>query len=301
MLYADKNQLQAKGIPGKLLFLIRFLLCIFPIGVIIFCIYWAAITGNGDWSNFVNHTILALNILVILFSVASFVFILFAVLSLFQKLSKVFTIVYSIVTIIAFIIGFVLLSFGNEGHSMDYLSNFEIYCGPSTEGDVVFPTPAPTPTPAPSPAPTLTFLPFTTNEIPSSLPADETIEISGSAQAAILLEGPVLTIGNGTNTTFCNDHWTEWSRRRYIRMRTQDSYSAFAGLLSPWIILFCIAMILVYIITPKKPKPPQQPHEDPLLQEHDNADDNQLLPDAEDPIFKDEQRNNDDSNSEPLA
>ncbi|KAK8899715.1 hypothetical protein M9Y10_002037 [Tritrichomonas musculus] len=345
MFFSKYAELSQKGVFGKAFYLIRFALCAFPIGSLIAVIYWAIITASKNWSTIVNNTILILCIIVAFLSIASFVFILFAALSILQKLEKLFTYLYFFITLSAFIVGFALLSFGNSSHEISYLSNFDKACGNSTDVVLTFPTPTIPPpsatpfatltqTPEPSLTPTASILPPQPN--PSAkiiLKAEyqflsldnynnnnEFLEdTSSSLPLAIPSSTPLPTPSNSPMPTprpknfsdgaFCKEHWTSWSRRKYIRVRTIEAKNIFAGIISPWIIFFCIEFIILLILQPPKTF---QNKSNSIFLEENNGLDNNLLPDQQsqfqthddnvqlesDPIFKDEDASGENSLNE---
>ena len=323
MLFANFEELSSKGITGNIFYWIRFVLCAFPIGSVIICACWAAKTASKNWSTIVNNTILILCIIIILFSIASFVFILFATLSILRKLETIFTYLYFFITIIAFIISFVLLSFGNSSHEIDYLSKFDKACGNSKDAILTFPTPAPTPTPmqtpTKSPQPSSTPIP---TPIQTSIPSNQFILLHKLQIRKQLLDEslaptlyptltplptpsstPVATARpkNFSESDFCLNHWTSWSRKKYIRLRTTELKNAYAGIISPWVILFFIEFFLLQVLKPSKflsglGKKKNNDENNALLDENLLPDQQSLTQDNDennihlgmDPIFRDE-------------
>lgn len=313
MLFAKYEELSLKGIIGQIFFWIRYALCAFPIASLIISVVWAIKTSSNNWSTIVNHTILILCIITMILSIASFVFILFAALSLFQKLEKIFTYIYFFITIVAFIISFVLLSFGNSSHEISYLSQFDKACGNSNDTPLTFPTPPPTPSPYATPAPSFTPSPSPaqtaapTNVVANIQKSEKQQTLSKTLNndnnykiynAVKLLDNtptiqptnspiatptitpqPTVPPKNFSESDFCLSHWTSWSRKRYIRERTIELKNAFAGIISPWVILFFIEFILMLALDPPKfisnlDSKKQNDEENELLDEH-------LLPDQE--------------------
>lgn len=259
MLFSNYDELSVKGILGKIFYWIRYLLCVFPIVSLIICIVWAAKTSSKNWTTIVNNTILILSIIVMILSIASFVFILFAALSLLRKFEKIFGYFYFFITVVAFIIIFVLLSFGNSSHEISYLSQFDKNCGDSADAPLIFPTPVvPMPTPSPTPPPLIPSkkllkaknienfnkIHYNFNEYNKMKLLDTPIPTQSQWPAPTPLPPPL------SQSAFCKKYWTSWSRRRYIRERTTDIKSVFAGIISPWVILFCVEFLIMLALNP---------------------------------------------------
>ena len=72
-----------------------------------------------------------------------------------------------------------------------------------------------------------------------------------ASSVATMTPVPTPTIFIDPNLTyyqFCSSHWTDWSKKRYVRSRTTDAYEGFAGLLAPWIALFIVFLVMVFFV-----------------------------------------------------
>ena len=135
------------------------------------------------------------------------------------------------------------------------------------------------------------------NDIPSIQPKSMLATPSPIATPSITPQ-PTIPPKNFSESDFCLSHWTSWSRKRYIRERTIDLKNAFAGIISPWVILFFIEFILMLALDPPKfirnlDSTKQNDEENGLLDEN-------LLPDQqsqhqEDSIFRDEDASGDEN------
>ena len=65
---------------------------------------------------------------------------------------------------------------------------------------------------------------------------------------------------NTNSSSFCNEYWTKWSRKKFIRTRTIEPYNVFSGIFSIWIITFIFYFcIFIYSLTPKSDEPDLEP------------------------------------------
>ncbi|OHS99154.1 hypothetical protein TRFO_34470 [Tritrichomonas foetus] len=303
-MFSNEAKLLSKGLIGQFFYWMRYVLCALPLCSTFFCIYWAIISGSKDFTNISGYAMLSLNIIEIILSACSFVIILFAVLSILSNMEKLLTYIYGAITMIAFIIGFILLAYGSESKSLTYLSNFNALCGAPNDSQLVFPTPGPTPQPTPqitdeiSTSDSLSFTDTPNTQVNNANLLEESISEQFSHDFTESYSDNPETTPPQTEASFCSKYWTTWSRKRYIRARTNDSYHAFSGILSPWIISFFIEMVLIYFITPHQKKPPMQDHANVLIHEEEhslqgetqmNGNDNDIN-NGIDPIFRDEVR-----------
>lgn len=180
----SKDELAQYGLTGSLLFWIRIILCVIPIGMLIFSIYWMAMTASKIWIQVVGSAHLALNIILMLFSAGSLVFMIFGVLSIMKNQANIVLIMYIVITLISALISLILLGISSEQNAIAYQGYFSSHC-----------------------------------------------------------------ISINSTDSFCQEYFTDWSKKRYVRVRTTDAYDCVAGILSPWIIFFIIFGVIVFIIT----------------------------------------------------
>lgn len=205
-MFSSQAHLEPLGLQGKIYKILRIALCVIPVAVLIFCIYWAAITG-GVWNEVVGSQVLGLSITVVILAAASCAVMVCSVMGILAQAEKILTFVYFGITVVTFLFCFILMSFGTSSMQIQSEHALADYCA--------------------------------SNNTTNSLEYGE----------------------------FCAEYWTDWSKKRYAMTRTTDAYDAFAGLVSPWIILFVVFSVMTVFIPKEEvqtrqntePNPPATP------------------------------------------
>ncbi|KAK8884238.1 hypothetical protein M9Y10_043346 [Tritrichomonas musculus] len=111
----------------EIIFYIRFLLSIFPVGIITCSIYWIIITSSSFWINAIGANILISNIFSILFAFASLIFIIFCIFGIMSD-NYFISQFFFVSTVMSFALSFITLSLSTEQSSKKYISDINDYC-----------------------------------------------------------------------------------------------------------------------------------------------------------------------------
>jgi hypothetical protein len=224
---------------GAILVVSRYILCVFPICVIVTSSYWASLVSSGFWISMVGSAHLALNIVIIILSAfqVAFIVVVIAELGIVAEEGLSF-LVFGLLGFVTFILAFALLGISTSRKEVLTSAAFVTYCSASCgleqggASELSRRLLAATSVPA-TPTPTATRTP----EVPRTMIATPQMIPPPTGTPCI---NPSLEF-----YAFCEENCTPWSKRRYARRRLTEQYALLAGFLAPWFAVFIGYVLLV--------------------------------------------------------
>ena len=124
---ASREELGRSGVVGTASYFLRWLVAFIPVPTLCFNLYWMAITLSSIWTKAVGGNLFVANLFCAVFAIGSIILAVFCCVGVLKSV-KLVPHIYILVTILAFIIGIVILSLASERQAYRYTENILDYC-----------------------------------------------------------------------------------------------------------------------------------------------------------------------------
>jgi hypothetical protein len=225
---------------------LRYALCALPLVLLCSSIVWADRTSSKVWISLVGSLSLVLNIVLIIVSAGSVAFMAILIAGFMTNPSPIVQL-YHFTTLFAFIICIVLLTTGTTHESIVNAAELTAYCVASPRPPSARVIAAEDPTQSLDPGESGAGTPCASDtpaESPLATPSESiemTLVPSASPDATIPVPSPTPWIDPALEFySFCEEHWTDWSRRRFVRERTTDRYRVHLAILGLWAMVWIL-------------------------------------------------------------
>jgi hypothetical protein len=117
----------------RILQAIRICLVLLPFAMIIFSGYWASITGGRVWRSLIGVALMSCNIVMVVLSAASCALMCFVIFEVLRPLSRLISLLYVGVTLLAFLMSCLILSYSTDHAWRHNAFKLRSYCCSSEE------------------------------------------------------------------------------------------------------------------------------------------------------------------------